>query len=94
MKCLGIRTHNKLNWKTHINDIALKLIRSSAMLYKVRDFVDAGISKSIYCALLESYIHYACIIWGQNLCTINRLFILQKKALRLNDFQIKNCETS
>ena len=50
------------------------------MLYKVRDFVNAEILKSIYYALFESHIHYACIIWGQNVCTINRLFILQKKS--------------
>ena len=57
------------------------------MLYKVRDFVDAGILKSICYALFELHIHYACIIWGQNVCTINRLFILQKKALRLIHFK-------
>ena len=48
MKHLGIRIDNKLNWKAHINDIALKLIRANAMLYKVRDFADAGILNSIY----------------------------------------------
>ena len=77
MKHLGIRIDNKLNWKAHINDIALKLIRANAMLYKVRDFVDAGILKSIYYALFESHIHYVCIISGRNVCTINQLFILQ-----------------
>ena len=41
MKYLGIRIDNKLNWKAHINNIALKLIRVNAVLYKVRDFVDA-----------------------------------------------------
>ena len=51
------------------------------MLYKVRNFVDAGILKSIYQVLFASHIHYACILWGQNMCTINQLFILQKKAL-------------
>ena len=93
VKYLGIRIDNKLNWKAHINDIALKLIRANAMLYKVRDFVDAGILKSIYHALFESHIHYACIIWGQNVCTINRLFILQKKALRLIHFKERNAHT-
>ena len=72
---------------------ALKLIRANAMLYKVRDFVDAGILKSIYHALFESHIHYACIIWGQNLCTINRLVILQKKASRLIHFKERNTHT-
>ena len=67
----------------------LNLIRANAMLYKVRDFVNAGILKSIYHALLfELHIHYACTIWGQNVCTINQLFILQKKALRW--FILKN----
>ena len=87
VKHLGIRIDNKLYWKAHINDIPLKLIKANTMLYKVRDFVDAGILKSIYHALFESHIYYACIIWGQNVCTINRLFILQKKALRLIHFE-------
>ena len=90
VKYLGIRIDNKLNWKGHINDIAPKLIKASAMLYKIRDFVDAGILKSIYCALFESHIHYACIIWGQHVCTINQCFILQNKALRLIHFKEHN----
>ena len=34
-KYFGIRMDNKLNWKAHINDIGLELIRANAMLYKV-----------------------------------------------------------
>ena len=64
MKYLGIRIDNKLNWKAHIGEIALKLIRTNAMLYTVRDFVNARILKAIYLALFELHIHYACIIWG------------------------------
>ena len=54
------------------------------MLYKVRDFVKENILKSIYYALFESHINYACIIWGQNISTINRLYILQKRHLELS----------
>ena len=82
VKYLGIRVDSKLNWKAHINDIAFKLIRANAMLCKVRDFNNAGIFKAIDYALFESHIDYACIIWVQNVYTINRLFILQKKASR------------
>ena len=64
------------------------------MLYKVRDFVNANILKSIYYALFESYINYACIIWGQNISTINRLCILQKKALRIINFKERNARSS
>ena len=81
MRYLGIKIDNKLNWKSHVNAIATKLNQANAMLYKVRDFVNANILKSIYYALFESHINYACIIWGQNISTINCLYILQKLSV-------------
>ena len=60
------------------------------MLYKVRDFVDANILKSIFYALFESHINYACIIWGQNISKIICLYILQKKALRIVNYKELN----
>ena len=84
IKYLGITIDNKLNWKAHIDNIAVKLIRANKMLYKVRDYVNIEIIKSIHHTLFESHIHYACIIWRQNVCTIHRLFMLQKKEIRLN----------
>ena len=94
VKYLCIRIDNKLNWKAHINDIALKLIRANAMLYKVRDFLNANILISIYYAIFESHIHYACIILGQNVYTVNRLFILEKKLLRLIHVQERNAHAA
>ena len=76
MKYLGIRIDRKHNWKTHIDDIALELIKAKAMHYKDRDFVHARIFKVIYHALFDSHISYASIIWGHNACKINPLFIL------------------
>ena len=64
------------------------------MLYKVRDFVNAYILNSIHYALFESYINYACIMWGQNISTINRLYIFQKKALRIINFKECNPHSS
>ena len=52
VRYLGIKIDSKLNWKSHVN----------AMLYKVRDFVNPNILKSIYCALFETHINCACII--------------------------------
>ena len=62
MKYLVIRIDDKLNWKAYIHDIALKLIRANAMLYKVRNLDYAGILKTIYHAVFESHVHYASII--------------------------------
>ena len=47
LKYLGVRIDNKLNWKAHIDGIAIKLFRANAMLYKTKDFVHKGILKSI-----------------------------------------------
>ena len=87
VKYLGVKIDSKLNWKSHVNATATKLNRANAMLYKVRDFVSANILKSVYYAL---FVNYACIIWGQNISTINRLYILQKKALRIINFKERN----
>ena len=94
MKYLGVRIDSKLNWKAHIDDIAIKLIRANALLYKARDFVNKGILKSIYFALFDSHINYASIIWGQNINTINRLFLLQKKAIRTINFKERRAHTN
>ena len=45
---LGIKIDSKLNWKSHVNTIATKLNQANAILYKVTDFVNANILKSIY----------------------------------------------
>ena len=94
VRYLGVKIDSKLNWNSHVNAIATKLNRANAMLYKVRDFVNANILKSIYYALFESHINYACIIWGQNISTINHLYILQKKALRIINFKEHNAHSS
>ena len=94
MRYLGVKIDSKLNWNSHVNAIATKLNQANAMLYKVRDFVNANILKSIYYALFEWHINYACIIWGQNISTIHRLYILQKKALRIINFKERNAHSS
>ena len=94
VKYLGVKIDSKLNWKSHVNATATKLNQANAMLYRVRDFVNANILKSVYYALFESHINYACIIRGQNISTINRLYILQKKALRIINFKERNAHSS
>ena len=90
VKYLGVQIDKELNWKTHIDFIALKLNRAIAMLYKLRDFVIPKTLISVYYALFESHLNYASIVWGQNIHSINRLFILQKKAIRTLFYKQQN----
>ena len=93
-KYLGVKIDSKLTWKCHVNATATKLNQANAMLYKVRDFINANILISIYYALFESHINYACIIWGQNISAINPLYIFQKKALRIINFKERSAHSS
>ena len=52
------------------------------MLYKVRDFVGAGILKSIYYALFESYIHYMGTECVHNQST----FYNSKESIKIDSF--------
>ena len=78
----GFFYNNRTEKKKHIDHVALKLNKANAMLYKIRDFVSQNLLNTIYYALFESHLNYACTVWGQNIHSTNRLFILQKKALR------------
>ena len=40
VKYLGIRIGKNLNWKHHVSDIANKLNRTNAVLFKIRNFVN------------------------------------------------------
>ena len=48
VKHLGIKTDENLTWTDHIDDIAIKLNRDNAMLFKVREFVDTKIQIMLY----------------------------------------------
>ena len=87
MKHLGVKIDSKLNWKSHVNATATKLNRANAMLYKVRDFVNANILKS-------TMLNYAYIIQGQNISTTNHLYILHKKAFGIINFKEHNPHSS
>ena len=57
VKYLGIKTDENLNWKGGINDIAVKLNRANAPLFKIRNFANITISKTIYLAIFDLYIN-------------------------------------
>ena len=43
--------------------------------------------RNIYFAIFDSHITYSCIVSAQNINTVNRLIILQKKAPRIINFK-------
>ena len=59
---LCIRIDKNLNWKHHVSDIAIKLNRADALLFKIRNDVNVNTLKTIYYAIFDSHINYASVI--------------------------------
>ena len=60
----------------------------------MRKYVSLKILTSIYFAIFDSYLSYCCLIWAQNFSTIQQILILQKKAVRIINFQPRNFHTN
>ena len=60
----------------------------------MRKYVSLKILRSIYFAIFDSYLSCCCLVWAQNCSTIQRIIILQKKAIRIINFQPRNFHTS
>ena len=83
VKYLGVKIDTNLNWQYHVNDLCIKLNRANALLFKMRIYVSLKILRSIYFAIFDSCLSYCCLVWAQNYSTIQRVLILQKKAIRI-----------
>ena len=42
----GVKIDGNLSWKSHIDDLSVKLSRTSALLFKIRNLVNSFISKA------------------------------------------------
>ena len=65
VKHYAIKTDEKLNRKQHIHDIAIKLNRTNALLFTIRNYVNRYISRTIYFAIFDTHINYDNLIWSQ-----------------------------
>ena len=94
VKFLGVKTDVNLSWQCQGNDLHIKLNRANALLFKIRKYVSTKILRSIYFAIFEFHWPYCFPVWAQNLRIIQRIVILQKKAIRIINFQPRNFHTS
>ena len=94
VKYLGVKADTNLSWQYHVNDLSLKLNRANALLFKMRKYVSCKILRSIYFAIFDSYLSSCCLVWAQNCSTIQRIIILQKKTVRIINFQPRNSHAS
>ena len=84
VKYLGIMIDSDLSWKNHIDFICHKISKSIGIIAKLRHYIPHHLLLSIYHTLITPYLTYGISAWGYCAKThLNRLLILQKRALRL-----------
>ena len=94
VRYLGVKIDSNLNWKEHWNHVSIKLNRANAILSKLRHYVNTQTLHSVYHSFFESHFNDVNIVWGQSIDATHRLFLLQKKAIRIINFQHRIAHTS
>ena len=84
VKFLGIHLDDSLSWKYHIDYICNKISRTLFALRQTRNILSTPSMLMLYNALIHPYISYGILAWGNASQTmLNRILLLQKRALRL-----------
>ena len=94
-KFLGIVIDNKLSWNDHINYISGKISRGIGILIRARAFLNKKTLITLYYSFIYPYFIYCNQVWGYtSKKNLNRLFVLQKKAVRIICQVNRQCHTS
>jgi hypothetical protein len=73
-----------LNWKIHINHLAVKIAKGLGAIGRVRNVVPNSVLLMLYHTMIYPYLTYCNLIWGSaSASTLNRLVCLQNRAIRL-----------
>ena len=94
IKYPGVKIDTNVIWQHHVNDLSIKLNRANALLFKIRKYVSPKILRSIYFVIFDSHLFHYCLVWAKNFSNIKQILILQKKAVRIINFQPMNSHTS
>ena len=84
VKFLGCYVDHRVYWHDHINYISMCKSKGIAMLRYTHGYFHVYVKKLIYFAYIYPYITYCLPAWGGTHVThMNRILLLQKKAIRL-----------
>ena len=95
IKYLGLILDDRLTSMSHINELSKKLCRSIGILFKIRDCCPKPVLRSLYFSIFNSHLAYGLPVWGYADKTyLDKIFLLQKKAIRAISFSDFNAHTS
>lgn len=80
-KLLGIYIDLSLDWKFHVNSLCNKCASNCFALKRLCQISSTYVVKNFYYSNFESRLRYGVIFWGNSTMS-DRVFILQKRAIR------------
>ena len=86
-KFLGITIDEKLNWKKHIDNIAINISKVVSIIHKLKYSLTIKSSKIMYNTFFLPHINYCNNVWSTTyiyiyIYNLNILIIIQNKAIR------------
>ncbi len=94
LKFLGVNIDEHLTWQYHIKYINNKISRALFMLNKVKNFLPKRCMRTLYYGLVHPSLIYGLLAWGHTVeNSNNKMFLLQKRALRIINRERYNTHT-
>ena len=93
-KFLGVFVDENLNWNRHLEHVCNQLSKGLYVLRNSKNILPNWTKKMLYYSYFYSHIIYGITLWGP-MCTmayVNRIFNMQKKAVRLIENAPYNAE--
>ena len=76
--------NENLTWSNHITTLITKVSKNIGVIRKVSKILPSDVLYSLYNTLIKPYFEYCNIVWATNKTILfDKLFILQKKAIRI-----------
>ena len=83
-KFLGIVIDDQLTFKDHIAHVSSKVAKGIGIICKARNVLNKDSLLSLYYAFIYPHLSYCNQIWGNiPITTLNKLVVLQKRAVRI-----------
>jgi len=86
IKYLGVLVDENLKWHSHIKHVSAIISRNLGIMSRASFYLSSCELKLLYNSLILPHLNYCAVIWGSNYKTsIDRILILQKRAVRIID---------
>lgn len=79
---LGLKIDQHLTWNSQVEAVCLRVSKGLFALRRLAPLMSLDSLRMAYYSLVHSHLSYGIILWGSS-SSINRAFVMQKKAVRI-----------